>query len=242
MKAEERVNSCTTVGSEDNNVYYNTNFCELFFNICLEFVIWTDVASSKITNAMNQLSTLICQYKDNFLNFNTNRQIKECLVKNIEFVEQKLSLARNLYNYVGQNSSWKNYDQCILFEENWMNKNENALDNREESYETLEVSSDFSEMILSRSNFKESSFEDSINVSKTDFQAISNLSVINEKTSIEISSNCHKDNIVKSEKEIEKANQKRGVYVRPCEEINLLMQQPAKRPKKRKIIPNANLI
>ena len=258
-KAKQCISLDYSEKSSDKNIYYNEEFCKLLIKLCAEFTVWTRIMlKNDGDNVEEKFTELIIGYEENFrsqfiIEDGKTVSVNEYLLKNIDYVDSLLQKARKNQRFLNNHSLSADKNDItentfIYHEENWMGLNE--ID----SYSDEEVKDD----------------SESDKSTETSFDRIDDIDDLGtgfEKTTLEavIDSVCledsHQDSITKSEASVAqslciekdvneindeitdvKVKKQRGKFLRACPEIDLLSQKPTKKPKKRKLIRNSNLL
>lgn len=254
----------TQEGGTERNAYYNDKFCRSLIKLCVQFPLWTQIMvkpqeSEDISILKDHKEELQKYIIDSCSDFKFTPDTY--LLYSIEYNESKILYARNfLKDNAIKNKNVGLDDTYLYYEENWK-----GLNTSENISEESDVSNSESSDIYSDSN--------SITGENNDV-SMASLHDINDTSISEIiESICEKLNETKCETEqnveeedispISTTNQtsdakidadsiasKRGKYLRPCPEIELLQQKPVQNKKKqfksskikqRKIIHNADI-
>lgn len=142
IKANQNINQNDQ--PSERNAYYNPQFCKELMELCMEFVIWSNVMqqNSNIKNTIRDFTTLSDAYKNDFgdflsLKYKSIPRVHEYLLKNIDYEYKKLEKVRNSINTNVIAKKKHNHLEYsyMQHEENWMGLNNDRvkINNKNES-------------------------------------------------------------------------------------------------------------
>ena len=128
---------------QDQNVYFNENFCRYLMKLCIEFVVSTKIVfKSQYENDLTFIE-VIKNYEDNFKNYliaecGIKIPVNEYLLKNIDYTDILLQEACDSFSHkkLPEKEKEKTVDHSFLhYEENWMGLKELSCKNDKEEEE-----------------------------------------------------------------------------------------------------------
>ena len=129
LKEAKNYISINVNNRNEPNAFYNIEFCNCLKELCIEFPIWTRVMINESNNFEMKLGFLESarKYKEQFqASLTKDLTVDEYLIKNMDFTETKLEIARNSFTSRTKNQKNEKKKKDVSYiqhEENWMNKN-----------------------------------------------------------------------------------------------------------------------
>ena len=244
---------------EDRNIYCNKQFAELLLRVTIQFVLWTKVMTTVIDcNIGDNYCNIIYNYQkdieDHLSSFHSKPNVDEYLLKIIDHTDAKLEIAKKfkqkLQPYKTQNEIKINKQNeieidYIFHQENWKGLNDDSpSDNSEESHSSTESTLSDSENSDLESEFLNTN---NMNIVESICQEMCDKDVSNPVDAIDDVFKKESSNYSNSEDLGTNENQdqlkvRRGKFLEPCPDIELLEQIPIGRRRLRKVIKNCNYL
>lgn len=132
LKARNQVSIISKTANNERNAFYNENYCESIIELCLQFVVWSDVFNDLHCDdhCINEnFGILLDNYKAGFQEHLSGlTSIDQYLFKNIDHADEQLQIAKTLMIHEKKE---KVKEVCfeysyLKYEENWRGKNKQS--------------------------------------------------------------------------------------------------------------------